>query len=74
MLQTANYGFLKPEDNENFDQQAHANQNMDSIDAAIKAREDAHAAHLADYAQQLCAFNGTKLSGQPSVYFKGGLI
>lgn|GEM_PF-6182448 len=44
MQQTANYGFLKPEDNESFDQQLHANANMDSIDAELKAQSDAAAA------------------------------
>ncbi|MFX4261048.1 phage tail protein [Pelotomaculum propionicicum] len=48
MQQTANYGFLKPEDNEAFDEQAHANTNMDAIDTQIKTRADDHAAHLAD--------------------------
>jgi hypothetical protein len=35
---------LKPEDNESFDQQAHANMNMDAIDAALKAVSDVAAA------------------------------
>lgn len=48
MQQTVNYGFLKPEDNEAFDQQAHANTNMDAIDTEMKARSDGLAAHLAD--------------------------
>jgi len=52
LQKTANYEFLKPEDNELFDQQAHANANMDAIDAEIKARADAIAAHLAESASE----------------------
>lgn len=37
---TPNYGFKKPEDNEIFDQQAHANANMDLIDTALAPMAD----------------------------------
>ena len=40
MQYTTNYGFKKPEDNEAFDQQAHANYNMDAIDTALTPTAD----------------------------------
>lgn len=48
MQNTANYGFKKPEDHEAFDQQNHANWNMDQIDTQIKNRADELSAHLAE--------------------------
>ncbi len=40
MQTTGNYNLKKPEDNEYFDQQAHANWNMDLIDAALTPTAD----------------------------------
>jgi hypothetical protein len=37
---TPNYNFKKPEDNEYFDQQLHANANMDAIDTALTPTAD----------------------------------
>jgi hypothetical protein len=50
MRLTSNYNLKKPEDHEAFDQQAHANANMDVIDAGLKANADAIAAHQAEIA------------------------
>lgn len=58
MQTTANYSFKKPEDNENFDQQAHANWNMDQIDTQIKARETAITGHTTASMPHLFADGG----------------
>lgn len=67
MRLTPNYNLKKPEDHEVFDQQAHANANMDVIDAGLKANADTAslaAAGVAAVQADLSAVKGAGHSGE----------